>query len=156
VLTSSSAAESQSFFGFDGYVTVDRLSKIMAARKSSRLCRSVGEASALLKSIANPNRLSIVCMLLEGERSVAELEHELGIHQPTLSQQLSALKDAKIVATRREAKHVIYRVVDHRAARVIATLRDIFGDLEEWCARFENNADQDCGKPQSVNMMAFD
>lgn len=42
------------------------------------MCRSVGEASALLKSIANPNRLSIVCLLLEGERSVAERERELG------------------------------------------------------------------------------
>lgn len=152
---SSSATESQSFPLLDD-VAADQSKTIMAARKSSRLCRSVGEASALLKSIANPNRLSIVCMLLEGEHSVAELEQELGIHQPTLSQQLSALKDAKIVATRREAKHVIYRVADHRAARVIATLRDIFGDLEEWCARFENGADQDRAKPSSINMMAFD
>lgn len=128
----------------------------MTPRKSSRLCRSVGEASDLLKSIANPNRLSIVCMLLEGERSVAELERELGIHQPTLSQQLSALKESKIVAARREAKHIIYRVADHRAARVIATLRDIFGDLEEWCARFEGGADPDRAKSPSINMMAFD
>lgn len=128
----------------------------MALRKNSRLCRSVGEASALLKSIANPNRLSIVCMLLEGERSVAELERELGIRQPTLSQQLAALKDAKVVATRRDAKHIIYRVADHRAARVIATLRDIFGDLEEWCARFEGGEDRDRATSQSIDMMAFD
>jgi DNA-binding transcriptional ArsR family regulator len=128
----------------------------MAAKNSSRLCRSVGEASDLLKSIANPNRLSIVCMLMEGERSVAELERELGIHQPTLSQQLSALKDAKIVAARREAKHIIYRVADHRVARVIVTLRDIFGDLEEWCARFEGGAGVDPAKSNGIDMMAFD
>jgi DNA-binding transcriptional ArsR family regulator len=107
----------------------------MRTKRNSRLCRSVGEASDLLKSIANPNRLSIVCLLLEGERSVAEIESELGIRQPTLSQQLSELRDAGVVATRREAKHVYYRVADDRAGRIVMTLRDIFSGLEDWCDR---------------------
>lgn len=104
-------------------------------RRNPRLCRSVDEASDLLKALANPNRLSIVCMLLEGERSVAEIENELGIRQPTLSQQLGELREAGMVATRRDAKFVYYRVADDRAGRIVATLRDVFSQLEDWCDR---------------------
>jgi DNA-binding transcriptional ArsR family regulator len=128
----------------------------MTARKSSRICRSVGEASELLKSIANPNRLSIVCMLLEGERTVAELETELRIHQPTLSQQLRELRESGIVSCRREAKHVVYRVADPRAARLIETLRDIFSDLETWCAQFPNGASTKTSQSETVDLMMFD
>lgn len=128
----------------------------MTARKSSRICRSVGEASDLLKSIANPNRLSIVCMLLEGERSVTELETALAIRQPTLSQQLCALREAGVVACRREAKHVIYRVADQRAARLIGALRDIFSDLETWCATFPNGTPSKRSQAGSVDLMMFD
>jgi DNA-binding transcriptional ArsR family regulator len=109
--------------------------KSKSKRRNPRLCRSVDDASELLKSLANPNRLSIFCMLLEGERSVAEIEEELGIRQPTLSQQLGELRDAGLVATRRGAKHVFYRVADDRAGRIVATLREVFAPLEEWCDR---------------------
>lgn len=104
-------------------------------RRNPRLCRSIGEASGLLKALANPNRLSIVCMLLEGERSVAAIESELGIKQPTLSQQLGELREAGLVATRRDAKHIYYRVVDDRAGRIVKTLREVFTKLEDWCER---------------------
>jgi DNA-binding transcriptional ArsR family regulator len=128
----------------------------MSARKPSRICRSVGEAADLLKSIANPNRLSIVCMLLEGERSVAELEAELGIRQPTLSQQLCELREAGIVTTRRKAKHVIYRVADARAGRVIATLREIFADLEVWCGAFPRTPPREPSSAPPVDLMLYD
>lgn len=84
------------------------------------------EASQLLKSLANPNRLMIVCTLVEGERSVAELENELGIHQPTLSQQLTALREAGLVQTRRESRHVYYCLTNDKAAQVIEALYRIF------------------------------
>jgi len=113
------------------------------------LCRSVGEASDLLKILANPNRLSIICMLLEGERSVADLENTLGIHQPTLSQQLGELRDAGMVATRREAKHIFYRVADDRAGRIVAALREVFSQLEDWCDRLP--APGDIGRHYSFN-----
>lgn len=128
----------------------------MAARKSSLICRSVGEASDLLKSIANPNRLSIVCLLLEGERSVAQLEAQLGIHQPTLSQQLCALREAGVVESRREAKHVIYRVADERAARVVGTLRDIFSDLETWCTKLPRAAIGEKSSRTAIDSMLYD
>lgn len=84
------------------------------------------EVSQLLKSLANTNRLMIVCTLVEGERSVAELESELSIHQPTLSQQLTTLREAGLVQTRRESRHVYYRLTDDKAAQVIEVLYRIF------------------------------
>lgn len=107
----------------------------MAKPISSKLCRSVGEASEWLKLLANPNRLSIVCFLIEQECSVAELEDELGIRQPTLSQQLAELRDANLIAARREGKSIIYRVADERAKRVVALLRDIFSGLDDVTGR---------------------
>ena len=85
-----------------------------------------GEVSELLRALANPNRLMIVCTLIGGESSVAQLEHDLGIRQPTLSQQLGALRAAGIVQTRRDAKHVFYRLADAKAAQLIESLYGIF------------------------------
>ena len=85
--------------------------------------RRADEVSTALKSLANRNRLMLVCTLVEGEHSVSELEALLGIHQPTLSQQLTALREAGIVRTRREGKHVFYRLSDEKPARVVAALR---------------------------------
>jgi DNA-binding transcriptional ArsR family regulator len=85
-----------------------------------------GEAAALLKTLANQNRLMILCTLIEGEHSVSELEELLGIHQPTLSQQLTVLRDAGIVATRRDAKHIFYRLTEDKATRLVMALYEIF------------------------------
>lgn len=126
----------------------------MTAQKRIKICRSVGEASSLLKSLANPHRLSIVCMLLEGECSVGELEQQLGIWQPTLSQQLSELRNAGIVVTRREAKFIYYRVADRRVERIIETLRGIYDDFETWCSRFPSNGATTAN--HSVDLMKFD
>lgn len=87
-----------------------------------------GEAAALLKTLANQNRLMIVCTLVEGEYSVGQLEEALGIHQPTLSQQLTVLREAGIVATRRDAKQIFYRLTEEKAARLITALYEIFCD----------------------------
>ncbi|MCA1405238.1 helix-turn-helix transcriptional regulator [Ensifer sp. IC3342] len=85
-----------------------------------------GDAAALLKTLANQNRLMIVCTLVEGEHSVGELEEMLGIHQPTLSQQLTVLREAGIVATRRDAKQIFYRLAEDKAARLVMALYEIF------------------------------
>ncbi|MGE7413208.1 ArsR/SmtB family transcription factor [Methylobacterium tarhaniae] len=92
-------------------------------------CRNIGAASDLLALLANPNRLGIVCLLLEGERSVMALEVALDIPQPTLSQQIGILREAGIIAGRRVARRVFYRVVDDRARRIVETLRGLFDDL---------------------------
>jgi DNA-binding transcriptional ArsR family regulator len=59
-------------------------------------------AAGLLKVLANPDRLMLLCRLAQGEASVGELEAELGILQPTLSQQLTVLREEALVETRRD------------------------------------------------------
>jgi DNA-binding transcriptional ArsR family regulator len=96
-------------------------------KRNSRVTREKAEAaSAFMKSLANPNRLMIACALLDGERSVGDLETELGLRQPSLSQQLAELRQSGVVEARREAKQVFYRISDQRVVALLATLHQIF------------------------------
>ena len=83
-------------------------------------------ARALLKVLANPDRMLLLCKLAEGERSVGELETALGIVQPTLSQQLGVLRDEGMVQTRREGKQVFYTIASPEALAVMRTLYDLY------------------------------
>ena len=76
-------------------------------------------ASAFLKSLANPNRLVILCALAEGEKNVGELQDILGIQQPTLSQQLSRLRGDRLVSTRRQSKQIFYSLASDEAEIVM-------------------------------------
>ncbi len=102
---------------------------------SNRICRSVGEASELLKLVGNSNRLAIVCYLMETEASVSALEDELGIRQPTLSQQLAELREAGVIEGRREGKAIVYKVCDPKVQALIYTLRDLFTGLDDVTSR---------------------
>jgi DNA-binding transcriptional ArsR family regulator len=83
-------------------------------------------ACRLLKTLSNPDRLLLLCRLSQGEACVSELESELGIVQPTLSQQLGVLRDEALVGTRREGKRIHYRLESRSALAVIATLQSQF------------------------------
>ncbi len=85
-------------------------------------------AAEFLRALAHPMRLRILCRLLEGELSVSGFESELGLKQPNLSQQLAALREAGLVATRREAKSIIYRLADAPVGAVLHALRAAFSD----------------------------
>ncbi len=106
-----------------------------SSNDASTVSREKAEAaSEFMKQLANPNRLMIVCALIEGERSVGDLEAALGIRQPSLSQQLAELRDNGIVEARREARQVFYLLVDLRAVVLIAALHQIFcgSASDEW------------------------
>ncbi len=83
-------------------------------------------AHQLLKTLANSDRLMLLCQLSQGEYSVGELEAMLGISQPTLSQQLAVLRREGCVETRREGKQVYYRISSSEALAVIRTLYELF------------------------------
>jgi len=85
------------------------------------------QASSVLKALANVNRLNILCCLIDGEKNVGELEAALGIRQPTLSQQLSRLRDHGLVKTRRDSKRVYYSVASEEAESIIELLCKIYG-----------------------------
>lgn len=91
-----------------------------------RLRDKAGDAERLLKTLSNPDRLMLLCQLSQGELNVGELEQQLGIHQPTLSQQLGVLRREGLVETRRDGKMIYYRVCSGPALVVIETLYQLF------------------------------
>ncbi len=87
---------------------------------------AASNACALMKVLANPDRLLILCQLIEGEKRVGELEALLGILQPTLSQQLTVLRDEALVTTRRDGKSIYYALASAPALAVINVLYNQF------------------------------
>ncbi|TKT80297.1 metalloregulator ArsR/SmtB family transcription factor [Aquamicrobium sp. LC103] len=101
------------------------------APATAEMLASSAEAADFLKKLANPNRLMIVCALVEGERSVRDLEDTLGIRQPGLSQQIAELRGAGLIEGRKQSKSVFYRLADGRAAEFIRLLHRMFCETRQ-------------------------
>ena len=84
------------------------------------------EASQLMRALANPNRLMILCILSKGEMTVSELTSAVGLSQSALSQHLSVLRHDELVDTRRERQSIHYRLADGPAVQIINTLHDLY------------------------------
>lgn len=80
----------------------------------------------MLKALGNPDRLLLLCQLVEGEMNVGELERRLGIVQPTLSQQLGVLRREGLVDTRREGRQIFYSISSPQALAIIQTLYNLY------------------------------
>jgi DNA-binding transcriptional ArsR family regulator len=87
---------------------------------------AASRACALLRVLAHDDRLILLCQLAQGEHSVGELETRLGIAQPTLSQQLGVLRREGLVSTRRDGKHIHYRIASDDALALMHTLHARF------------------------------
>ncbi len=84
------------------------------------------KASVFLKALAHENRLMMLCLVAERERSVMELEEILGMRQPAVSQQLARLRVDGLVATRRDGKAIYYSLANDDVRRIMTVLYDIF------------------------------
>ncbi len=91
-----------------------------AMRKAART------VTALLRGLANEDRLMLLCQMTQGELSVGEFEARLDIRQPTLSQQLAVLRKEGLVTTRREGKRIFYRIADANVLDLLATLYRLY------------------------------
>jgi len=85
---------------------------------------SAAEAARLLKALSNERRLLILCQIGDGERSVGSLQ--VGLSQSALSQHLARLRADGLVATRRDAQTIYYRIADPAVLKLITTLSDIY------------------------------
>lgn len=92
---------------------------------------SAAKACALLKILANEDRLLILCQLMQGHRSVGELEQLLGIRQPTLSQQLTVLRKEKLVSTQRNGKYIYYSLASSEVSSIMLTLFELYCQKSE-------------------------
>jgi DNA-binding transcriptional ArsR family regulator len=84
------------------------------------------QAAAMLRSIANKWRLLVLCNLVKGEKSVGELQRIVGISQSALSQHLATLRSKKLVAIRREAQTIYYRLNGPEVAAILTTLYSLY------------------------------
>ena len=83
---------------------------------------SADDACRLMKVLANRDRMMLLCQISQGEMCVGELEEVLDIHQPTLSQQLTVLRNEELVQTRREGKQIYYSLSNSVALEVMNVL----------------------------------
>ena len=84
-------------------------------------------AAAIARALADPKRLCVVERLAEGERSVSELSREVGCQVPNMSQHLTVLRSAGLVASRRDGSTVFYRLVDQRVLDAYRLLQQVAG-----------------------------
>ena len=90
--------------------------------EATRMRESADKACQLVKTLANPNRLMLLCHLSQAESCVGELESLVEIEQPTLSQQLTVLRKEGLVKTRREGKQIYYSLSSEVAVLVMGLL----------------------------------
>lgn len=84
------------------------------------------EAARLLSALGQTKRLMVLCRLVDTEMSVGALADAVGLGQSALSQHLARLRDLGIVATRREAQTIYYRLASENARRLIGLLYDLY------------------------------
>ena len=84
------------------------------------------QASMAIKAIAHPLRLKVLCVLGENELSVQEIVDLVGTSQSNISQHLAILRDKGVLATRKDANRVFYRIGDPRTLKLVSMMRDVF------------------------------
>ena len=86
----------------------------------------IDRASRSLKAMSHPLRLKILCTLGDREVSVQDIVDRVGTSQSNISQHLAILRDKGILAARKDANRVFYRVGDSRTLALIGMMRQVF------------------------------
>ena len=86
----------------------------------------IERASRSLKAMSHPLRLKILCTLGAEEVSVQDIVEHVGTSQSNISQHLAILRDKGILASRKDANRVFYRVSDSRTLQLIGMMREVF------------------------------
>lgn len=94
--------------------------------KLEDLRESADKASAFLKSLANPQRLRIMCLIMEQERPVGELADAVELNQSAVSQHLALLRREGLLKTRRDGQTIYYQLADRKVTRFFGLLEDMF------------------------------
>lgn len=86
----------------------------------------IDRAARALKAMSHPLRLKILCTLGDQEVSVQDIVERVGTSQSNISQHLAILRDKGILASRKDANRVYYRVGDNRTLALIGMMRQVF------------------------------
>jgi ArsR family transcriptional regulator len=86
----------------------------------------IQQAAQAIKAIAHPLRLKILCVLGDREISVQDIVEQVGTSQSNISQHLAILRDKGVLATRKDANRVYYRIGDLRTLKLVGMMREVF------------------------------
>ena len=92
----------------------------------TQLMENATQVAAILKQLANPYRLMILCSIANGELTVGDLNEQVTLSQSALSQHLAKLRESGIVSTRRESQTIYYRITDNKIKHLLAVLEQQF------------------------------
>ena len=82
-------------------------------------------AATIARALSDAKRLCVVERLADGERSVSDLSRDVGCQVPNMSQHLTVLRSAGIVASRREGSTVFYRLADPQVLEIYRILQQV-------------------------------
>jgi len=88
--------------------------------------QDIQQAALAIKAMAHPLRLKILCLLGDQEVSVQDIVEQVGTSQSNISQHLAILRDKGVLATRKEANFVYYRINDPRTLKLVGMMREVF------------------------------
>ena len=95
-------------------------------READALNASAGRAAEFLRAVAHPGRLRIICALMDGERSASQLAQHAQLSAPALSQQAAVMEAAGLIARRRHARSIFYRLAAPEAMALAELLYRLF------------------------------
>ena len=98
-------------------------------QQQQQLAENAQQVATILKQLANPYRLMILCCITDAEMTVSDLNEQVDLSQSALSQHLAKLRESKIVNTRRESQTIYYRIADEKIKRLLGVLQ------QEFCQR---------------------
>lgn len=95
------------------------------------LANSSDRASEFLKSLANAQRLRILCLIMEGEQPVGKIAETIGANQSSVSQNLALMRREGLVVPRRSGQTIYYRLADKKLIKMFRLLSDMFCDADK-------------------------
>ena len=98
----------------------------LSAADMKAMRKQSGKAASIMRALSHEARLRVVCELVDGEKTAGDLVSRSGLSQSALSQHLAKLRAEGLVATRREAQVIFYRLDDPKAARLLGVLHEIY------------------------------
>lgn len=118
---------------FLGSPALEQVNSTMGGEASETLIsrdEDIDRASRSLKAMSHPLRLKILCTLGDQEVSVQDIVDHVGTSQSNISQHLAILRDKGILASRKDANRVYYRVSDARTLKLISMMREVFCSMD--------------------------
>jgi DNA-binding transcriptional ArsR family regulator len=106
------------------------------------------EQGRRFKLLMHPARLAILEILRDGEQCVCHMEAFLGLRQAYISQHLMILRDAGLVADRRDGWNIFYRVSKPEIYTVIDAMNAFSGEVADTTRLGTESRKQPCPCPK--------